>query len=183
MCVVTRILSVGSNCSLKIYGKNFAGALNGVSALNPILRRALHGWFLASRGLTLGVRGAVIDPHDNVFLIRHTYVAGWQLPGGGIEIGEDALLALSRELREEAEIEIGPGARLHGIYHNRHVSRRDHVLVYEIRDFTVLRPKQPDREIAEAGFFPLRSLPEATTPGTRARLDEIVAGRAGPEAW
>jgi 8-oxo-dGTP pyrophosphatase MutT (NUDIX family) len=143
----------------------------------------LHGWFLASRGLTLGVRGAVIDREDNVFLIRHTYVPGWQLPGGGIEIGEDALLALTRELREEAEIEIGPSARLHGIYYNRHVSRRDHVLVYEVRDFTVLRAKQPDREIAAAGFFPLANLPEATTPGTRARLAEIAAGRAGPTAW
>jgi ADP-ribose pyrophosphatase YjhB (NUDIX family) len=143
----------------------------------------MHGWFLASRGLTLGVRGAVIDGDDNVFLIRHTYVAGWQMPGGGVEIGEDALLALGRELREEGEIEIGPGARLHGIYHNRHVSRRDHVLVYEIRAFTVLRAKQPDREIAAAGFFPLSNLPAETTPGTRARLDEIVAGRTGPVAW
>jgi 8-oxo-dGTP pyrophosphatase MutT (NUDIX family) len=143
----------------------------------------MHGWFLASRGLTLGVRGAVIDPQDNVFLIRHTYVAGWQMPGGGVEIGEDALTALSRELREEGEIAIGPGARLHGIYHNGHVSRRDHVLVYEIRDFTVLRLKVPDREIAEAGFFPLADLPADTTPGTRARLAEIVAGRAGPARW
>ena len=143
----------------------------------------LHTWFLASRGLTLGVRGAVLDREGNVFLIRHTYVGGWQLPGGGVETGEDARLALARELREEAEIEIGPEPRLHGIYYNGRVSRRDHVLVYEIRDYTVLRAKRPDREIAEARFFPLADLPADTTPGTRARLDEIVNGRSGPALW
>jgi hypothetical protein len=73
--------------------------------------------------------------------------------------------------------------RLHGIYFNGHVSRRDHVLVYLVRDFTVLRPKRPDREIAEAAFFPLDALPKEVTRGTRDRLDEILTGRPPPAAW
>jgi hypothetical protein len=39
--------------------------------------------------------------------------------------------------------------------------------------FTVLRPKAPDREIAACGFFPADALPEGTTRGTRARLEEL----------
>lgn len=105
------------------------------------------------------------------------------MPGGGVELGENALVALGRELREEAGIAIGATPRLHGIFHNAHVSRRDHVLVYEVRDFSVLHSKLPDREIAEGRFFPLDRLPEETTRGTRARLEEIVAGRPVSPAW
>jgi ADP-ribose pyrophosphatase YjhB (NUDIX family) len=148
-----------------------------------LVQRVLHAWFLTSRGLTLGVRGAVIDRDGRVLLIRHTYVAGWHMPGGGVEIGEDALSALARELAEEAEVALAAAPRLHGIFFNGHVSRRDHVLVYVVRDFTLTRPKRPDREIAEAAFFPLGALPEGVTRGTRERLDEIASGRAPGPAW
>jgi ADP-ribose pyrophosphatase YjhB (NUDIX family) len=143
----------------------------------------MHAWFLASRGLTLGVRGAVIDGEDRVLLVRHTYVPGWQMPGGGVEIGEDAVSALARELAEEAEVELASTPHLHGVFLNSHVSRRDHVLVYVVRDFRLLGPKRPDREIAEAGFFPLAALPAGVTPGTQARLQEIVSGRAPNAHW
>ena len=145
--------------------------------------RALHLWFLVSRGLTLGVRGAVLDPEGRVLLIRHTYVKGWHLPGGGVEWGETALDALTRELAEEANIILDGPPVLRGVTFNRHVSRRDHVLVYEVRAFRQSAPKRPDREIAEAAFFPLDALPEGTTAGTRARLAEIAVGRAPDADW
>jgi len=125
----------------------------------------------------------ILDTNDQVFLIRHTYVPGWHLPGGGVEAGETALEALRREVREEASIEVGRDPPLFGIFFNAKVSRRDHVLVYVIRDFTVTEPKQPDREIAEAGFFPLHSLPEGTTEATRRRLAEILSGQDVAATW
>jgi 8-oxo-dGTP pyrophosphatase MutT (NUDIX family) len=155
----------------------------GSGRLAPLVRRGLHGWFLLSRGLTLGARAAVIDAENRVCLIRHTYTPGWQLPGGGIEIGEDAIAALARELREETEIEITGTPRLHGVFFNGHVSRRDHVLVFVVRDFTAPRPKAPDREIAECRFFGLGELPPDTTRGTRERLAEIAEGRVPAAFW
>ena len=143
----------------------------------------LHGWFLLSRGLTLGARAAVIDDRNRVCLIRHTYTPGWQMPGGGVEIGEDAIEALARELREEAAVDMRGTPKLHGVFFNGHVSRRDHVLVYVVRDFVSLGPKRPDREIAECRFFALDELPPDTTPGTRDRLDEIVQGRVPAAIW
>lgn len=149
----------------------------------PLARALLHRWYLLSRGMTLGVRVAVLDGRDRVLLVRHTYTRGWHLPGGGVEIGEDAVAAARREIAEEGAIEITGPARLHGIFHNARISRRDHVLVYVVREFRILGPKAPDGEIAEAAFFPLAALPDGTTAGTRARLDEIRGGTAPPPLW
>jgi ADP-ribose pyrophosphatase YjhB (NUDIX family) len=133
--------------------------------------------------MTLGVRGVVLDDRNQVLLIRHTYVPGWHLPGGGVETGETALDALGRELREEACITIDETPRLFGVFFNNRISRRDHVLVYVIRRFTVLEVKRPDREIAEAGFFPLDRLPDGTTVATRNRLAEILEEQPPSAKW
>lgn len=148
-----------------------------------VLQWSLHRYWRVTRGLTLGVRGVILDPGNRVFLIRHTYVPGWHLPGGGVEVAETALEALRREVREEASIEIGADPTLFGIFFNARVSRRDHVLVYVVRDFTVTEPKRPDREIAEAGFFPVNSLPDGTTEATRRRLAEILSGQPASKTW
>ena len=146
-------------------------------------RRLLHGWFLLSRGLTLGARAAVIDRENRVCLIRHSYAPGWQLPGGGIEIGEDTIEALGRELAEEAAIKLAGPPKLHGVFFNGHVSRRDHVLVFVVRDFVSLGVKHADPEIAECRFFPLDALPPDITRGTRDRLSEIAEGRTPGAIW
>lgn len=69
------------------------------------------------------------------------------------------------------------------IFFNRKVSNRDHVLVYVVRRFKVIGVKTPDREIAEAGFFPLDDLPAETTAATRRRLVEITRGETASPYW
>ncbi|WP_375453499.1 NUDIX domain-containing protein [uncultured Methylobacterium sp.] len=151
----------------------------------PLVRRLFHLGALATRGMTLGVRGAAIDTDGRVCLVRHTYVGGWQLPGGGVERGETAPEAMTREFREEAEIVLDPGTalRLHGFYRNRAASRRDHVALYVAPAFRQLRAKRPDREIAACAFFPLDALPAATTRATAERLREIREGLAPTDLW
>ena len=149
----------------------------------PGVGRLLHMYWRFSRGLTLGVRAVVLDEHRRVFLIRHTYTDGWHFPGGGVEVGETAPDALGRELREEARIEIEGEPRLHGVFFNGRVSRRDHVVVYVVTAFRVIEPKRPDREIAEARFFPLDALPRDLTRATGVRLAEITAGSPPASTW
>ncbi len=155
----------------------------GLSWARRMLGRLLHLYFRLVRSVTFGVRVAVISEAGEVFLIRHTYVPGWHLPGGGVEVGETVLDALARELQEEACITPTGTPRLHGIYFNRRVSRRDHVALYVVRAFRVDSVKRPDREIAEAGFFPLDHLPEGVTAGTRRRLEEIAKDLPPAADW
>lgn len=151
----------------------------------PRLRgRLFHAWFLLRRPMTLGVRAIVHDrAADSVFLIRHTYVPGWQLPGGGVETGETLEEALVHELAEEGNIELTGPPALKGVYLNTAASRRDHVALFLVTGFRQTAPKRPDREIAEAGFFPLDALPETTTRATRARLAEILRGAPVSARW
>lgn len=160
---------------------------SGIELVPPLLRRlagrALHLYFRLRRGMTLGVRAAVLSETGEVLLVRHTYTPGWHMPGGGVEPDETLTDALAKELREEANIALTGPAALHGVFLNRHVSDRDHVAVFIVRAFIQSAPKQPDREIAEARFFPLSALPDRTTPGTRRRLAEIIEGTALPAEW
>ena len=75
-------------------------------ALEPAIRRIFHMYWRFSRGMTLGVRALVLDPSGRVFLVKHSYVSGWHLPGGGVEPRETVLDSLVRELREEGNIEL-----------------------------------------------------------------------------
>ena len=73
----------------------------------PVIRRVMHFYWRFSRAATLGVRAMVIDGNDRIFLVKHSYVDGWHLPGGGVETGESLLEALARELAEEGNILLG----------------------------------------------------------------------------
>jgi len=149
----------------------------------PLLRRIFHAWFLLARGMTLGVRAVVLNAENRVFLVRHSYVAGWYLPGGGVDLGETMEQAMRRELKEEGDIDLTGEAVLHGIFLNSHVSRRDHVAVYVVRLFKQDRLPEPNREIVECGFFTIDALPEGTTRGTRLRIAEVLEGRPVIATW
>ena len=149
----------------------------------PLLRRLFHAYFLVVRGMTLGVRAVVLDAENRVFLVRHSYVSGWYLPGGGVDHGETMEQAMRRELKEEGDIDLTGEAVLHGIFLNSHVSRRDHVAVYVVRQFRQDRLPEANREIVECGFFAVTALPDGTTRGTRLRIAEVLDGRPMVATW
>jgi 8-oxo-dGTP pyrophosphatase MutT (NUDIX family) len=152
-------------------------------AFERALQRAALLYGCITRGMTLGVRAVVVAPDGRIFLVKHSYVSGWHLPGGGVEPGETLLDALIRELREEANIEpTGPPA-LHGMFLNERLSRRDHVAVFVVQNFRQIAAPQPNYEIIAHGFFALEELPNDTTAPTRARIIEVVGGAPVAEKW
>jgi ADP-ribose pyrophosphatase YjhB (NUDIX family) len=152
-------------------------------AFEPFVRRCLHVYWRYSRGLTLGVRAVVVDGLGRVFLVRHSYVPGWHLPGGGVEPGETIMTALARELAEEGNLALTEVPVLHGVFFNSRVSRRDHVAVYVVRAFRQDGTPEPNHEIVEHGFFDPKALPANVAPGTLRRIAEVFEGAPVADRW
>src|ERR1700730_617070 len=151
--------------------------------VEPLLRRLFHLYWRFARGMTLGVRAVGLGGDNRGFFVKHSYVSGWHLPGGGVEVGETFGDALRRELAEEGRIEVLGQPALHGLFFNNHVSRRDHVAVYLVRHFSQDGLPEPNREIVACGFFEANALPAETTEGTRLRIAEVLEGRAPIATW
>ena len=151
--------------------------------LKPAIRRTIGLAALVVKAKTLGVRVIVEDDEGRVFLVRHSYLPGWYLPGGGVDAGETAAAAALRELREEGGL-IGRNPRLFGLYLNRKTSSRDHVALYCLSN-AVPAPEgwKPGGEIREVGFFRRDALPQGTTGATRRRLAEVYEAAPIADLW
>jgi 8-oxo-dGTP pyrophosphatase MutT (NUDIX family) len=127
------------------------------SLLARLRGKAFHTYFLLTRPMTLGVRALVLDARERVFLVRHTYVPGWHLPGGGVEHGETAMAALRKELREEGNIALTGAPRPFGLYHATQWTR-------------LLRARRPTRRRGESNAAPPRRTRR------RAGIGDLVSG-------
>ena len=158
--------------------------MDPVRFAKPFVRRLGAGRGLLTRAMTLGVRAVVVDDDGRVLLVRHTYLPGWYLPGGGVDPGETTRAAAVREVAEETGVAVVGPPRLIGLYFNRRASRRDHVALY-VFDRPVGRPavRRAAFEIAEVGFFARDALPDDTTAATRRRLAEVFDGAEIAAEW
>ncbi|MEO0636911.1 MAG: NUDIX domain-containing protein [Pseudomonadota bacterium] len=149
-------------------------------------QKVFHLVFRATRSMTLGVRALVVRDGVHgaeVWLVRHTYVRGWYLPGGGVERGETVRQALEKELREEGNLRLTGEPELRGCLFNTTTTSRDHVCYFVVRECEQTAPYGSNREIAEGRWFALNQLPENLTRATRARIEEFVEGTPTPDAW
>jgi len=136
-----------------------------------------------TRPLTMGVRAMILDPEGRVCLVRHSYVAGWHMPGGAVEPRETLHQAMLREVHEETGLAVTGRPELFGVYLNEAMARRDHVVLYVVRDFTMTERRPSAFEIVEHGFHPLDALPPGTTGPTQRRLAEVLEGREPDHLW
>lgn len=128
------------------------------------------------RPITLGVRVMLIR-EGQVLLIRHTYMEGWYLPGGGLKRGETLETAIRREAREEAGVKMG-ALTLVGAYSKFEKIKSDHNILFLCTDFEGM--DEHDAEIAEVKMFALDSLPKDIHAGHRRRIEEYRQGITAP---
>lgn len=153
------------------------------TVLRSLRGRVLHTLFLFKRPMTLGVRVIVHDRgNDTIFLVRHTYVKGWHLPGGGVERGQTSLEAVRMEMMEEGRLQPASDPVLLGVLFNRG-ARHNHILLYLSEDCRQIENRRPDWEIAEARAFPLDEVPHDLDPATRRRIAEWRAGQPPAAHW
>lgn len=150
--------------------------------IEPFTRSLFFAFSRLTRGMTLGVRAVATDSEGRVLLVRHTYLAGWWLPGGGVDRGETTQDAAVRELREETGLVATTSPRLISVHSNERFFRGDHVLVFAVDAYEV-GERTSHGEIAEIGWFHPDALPQDTHRATRVRIEEIFKGRAVDAAW
>lgn len=128
------------------------------------------------RPVRMGVRALMIQ-NEKVWLVRHTYVAGWHMPGGGVKRGETLADAARREAFEETGAQLDK-INLIGAYTNFSEWKTDHTVVFICRDFKITGGA--DGEIAEVREFPLKDLPADVFTPHKKLLDEYRTGKALP---
>lgn len=150
---------------------------------NKILRKLFHLYFLFSRPMTLGVRVIVENENGEVLLVRHTYVEGWYLPGGGVESKDTMAQTAIKELREEVGFEALSEPKLLNVYKNTSASNRDHVALFKIEDWRIAELFKPNNEIVDMGFFAIDAVPETITAGNLRRIQEYYQDQPVSQYW
>lgn len=147
-------------------------------------RAAGYAVALTRPRMSIGVRLHARDARGRVFLVRHSYVPGWHLPGGGVDARETAREAAVREAVEEGGIRLAVPPALFHLYLRRTRAIDDHVVLFTAEAVEAPDdPLGPSAEILASGFFAPDELPDGTTPATRARVAEVVHGTPPSDRW
>lgn len=128
------------------------------------------------RPIRMGVRVLMIQD-QKVWLIRHTYLPGWYMPGGGLKKWETLDEAARREAREETGAELVEIFLL-GTFTSYLQWKTDHAVVFLCKEFKITGT--PDGEIAEIKQFALDDLPKDTFPPHLHVLEGFLNGNLSP---
>lgn len=128
-----------------------------------------------------GVRGIVEDGQGHILLVRHSYLAGWHFPGGGVDRAEPPEHAVVREMEEEVGLAESTAPEFIALYTQKVGWVTNVVALYRLRNARL--DFKPNLEIREARFFDLDDLPEGTTDATRRRLAELSGKTPRTPYW
>jgi 8-oxo-dGTP pyrophosphatase MutT (NUDIX family) len=143
----------------------------------------VSAYWRLTRGATLGAQGAIFDGEDRVLLIRQSYTAGWQFPGGGVEWRETAEKAMVREVFEETGVVVKGRPQFHGLFANFAWLPSDHVALFVVKEWERPSVPPPNREIVECRWFAREELPGNVVRAVPRRIEEILDGAPIAPYW
>lgn len=130
------------------------------------------------------VRGAVIT-EGRILLVQEALDGGWTLPGGWADVGEPPSLAVEREVKEEAGLNVRAES-LVGVYDaNRVEGELPLFHAYKLIFLCGHRSGElrTSPETSDVGMFPLESLPVPFSPNrtTPRHIADAIARYNNPE--
>lgn len=151
----------------------------------PLLRRAGLalglGWKALIAPVAFGANAILDDENGKILLVRHSYMPGWHLPGGGVNPGEPPAQAILRELKEEVGLVRSEAPEFFGLYTRKFGWISNVIALYRVRAAEIdFKPNLEIREICRADPM---APPPGTGPGTRRRLLEFAKGAAPGPYW
>jgi 8-oxo-dGTP pyrophosphatase MutT (NUDIX family) len=124
---------------------------------------------------------ALVERDGKILLARHSYVAGWLLPGGGVGRGEAVESAILRELKEEIGLVRSAPPVLFGIYSRKAGWVTNVIALYQIKDAEF--DFKPNWEIREVMFADPLTPPQGTSPSVARRLKEYAGLQPRSHFW
>jgi 8-oxo-dGTP pyrophosphatase MutT (NUDIX family) len=143
----------------------FGGLMTAKTLLSPV---------------ALGAHALIVDRSGKVLLARHSYMAGWSLPGGGVGRGEPPAAAILREIKEEIGEVRADAPQLVGVFSRRSGWATNVIVLYALTNADVVFT--PNLEVREIIFADPSAPPAGTSRGTARRLAEF-AGKAPPAPY
>lgn len=128
--------------------------------------------------VAFGVHAVVDDSDGRIILVRHRYMQGLHLPGGGVSAGEPPAQAILRELREEIGLKSSASPEFMGLYTRQFGLVTNVVALYRVRN--AVFEFKPNLEIREIARVDPQSPPDDVRPGARRRLAELTGEEPSP---
>lgn len=124
---------------------------------------------------------AIVECGGRVVVVRHSYLPGLHLPGGGVDRGEHPAAAIVREMREEIGLVHSAPPQFVGLFIHKVGLVTNHIALYRLAEAEF--SFRPGLEIRECRLIDPANPPDGVSGATRRRLTEYCTGLAGPGAW